>query len=259
VGGVEVPSDTPTFVVQNAAPGFGPGQASYTFRITSRSGEREILTFSAPAGSGTTSATAPEPLPRGMLLRWQVTASNGTAELHSTPSTFRLPPVNCVASDDPYAKEWVDWFIPACSLAQNRYNDPDDVLGAPDAGGRGPDRFVGFLSLGDGGRIDVDMQSCAVDGPGFDVRVWQSVSSEPVVLYAAGRPSGPFVRIRKLNNCGRESPDHFSNYCDFDLADAEIDEARYLRVEDGERYPCPGETNSEGADIDAVELLHTKP
>lgn len=260
VGGVEVPTDTPTFVVRNAAPGFGPGQATYTFTIASQSGARQIATFSAPAGDQTTTAAAPEPLPRGMLLRWQVTASNGTTQQTSATSTFRLPPVNCQASNDAFAKDWVDWFVPACSLKQNLYNDPDAVLGAPDAGGRGPDHFFGFMSLGDGGHVDVDMKSCAEDRPGSDIRVWQSVSSEPVVLYAAGKPSGPYVKVREVKNCGRPSPDHFSNYCDFDLADAEIDEARYFRVEDGELTPCSqAGTNTEGADIDAVELLHVKP
>jgi hypothetical protein len=98
-----------------------------------------------------------------------------------------------------------------------------------------------------------------VDGRGFDVRVWQTVSSEEVVLYAAGQPTGPFVRIRQVNNCGRHSPIHFSNYCDFDLAAAEIDEARYFRIEDAERTPCElAGTNSEGADIDAIEILNAK-
>jgi hypothetical protein len=33
-----------------------------------------------------------------------------------------------------------------------------------------------------------------------------------------------------------------------------------VRIEDGEHYPCEaGETDSEGADIDAVEMLNRKP
>ena len=40
---------------------------------------------------------------------------------------------------------------------------------------------------------------------------------------------------------------------------AGLEEARYFRVEDGELFPCPGGTNSEGADIDAVEILNAKP
>jgi hypothetical protein len=46
-------------------------------------------------------------------------------------------------------------------------------------------------------------------------------------------------------------------YCDFDFADAHVAEARYVRVEDGELWPCPGGTRSEGADLDAVQVLGT--
>ena len=42
-------------------------------------------------------------------------------------------------------------------------------------------------------------------------------------------------------------------------ADAGIDETRYYRVQDGELFPCPGGTESEGADIDAVEVLNPSP
>jgi len=34
---------------------------------------------------------------------------------------------------------------------------------------------------------------------------------------------------------------------------------RYLRVQDGELFPCPGGTDTEGADIDAVQILSVKP
>jgi hypothetical protein len=48
-----------------------------------------------------------------------------------------------------------------------------------------------------------------------------------------------------------------SNHCDFDLADAGMSSARYLKIEDGETYPCVSAgTFTEGADIDAVESLH---
>ena len=258
--GAQVDSDTPTFVVRNAGPDFGLGQATYTFEITSRTAARPIQSFNVPAGDGSTSATAPEPLPRGMLLRWSVIARNANAAQTSGTSHFRLPPVACGPGGSPYAKRWVDWFVPDCSLQQNSYNDPDEVLGRPDACCQRGAPFVGFMSLGNGGYVDVDMQACATDRPGVDIRVWQSVSSEPVTLYAAGQPGGPWVRLRTIRNCGLMSDDYFSNYCDFDLDVAEIDEARYFRVEDDERTPCAmGMTDSEGADIDAVELLHQKP
>jgi hypothetical protein len=64
------------------------------------------------------------------------------------------------------------------------------------------------------------------------------------------------VEFRKP--CGVHSHGLFSNHFDFDLAKAGIDEARYFRVEDGELFPCPGGTVTEGADFDAIEILSLK-
>lgn len=256
--GAEVATDTPTLTVRNAR-GYDLGQASYAFRLHMAKADRELLAVTVPAGSGTTSVTLSEPLPRGGPVAWEVTASGAAGEVVSETATFEPPPVECLSTRGPYAKSVVDWFVPACSLAQNIYNDPLDVLGPPDAGGEGPNMYYGFMSLGDGGHVTVDMEICAVDEPGADIRVYQSVSGEPVTLYAAGRPKGPFVLVRSRKPCGNDLAGVFSNFCDFDLASAGLDEARYLRVEDGELYPCPGDTVTEGADIDAVEVIHRKP
>ena len=49
----------------------------------------------------------------------------------------------------------------------------------------------------------------------------------------------------------------FSNHCDFDLRDAGLSMARFVKVEDGEIYPClAGGTLTEGADLDAVQTLN---
>src|SRR5262249_7139891 len=138
-------------------------------------------------------------------------------------------------------------------------NDPQQVLGAPNAGGFGPASYFGFMSLGDGGYVSVDMQACTEDRPGPDVRVFQSVSSEPVTLYASSNGTGPWVLLAARIPCGNRLSGAPSNYCDFDLADAGLEETRYYKVEDGELYPCPGGTVTEGADIDAVQILHLKP
>jgi hypothetical protein len=87
--------------------------------------------------------------------------------------------------------------------------------------------------------------------------VYQSQADEPVTLYAGDAPNGPFKQVAFRRYCGNRTPGLFSSYCDFDLAEAGIGSARYLRIEDGELYPClRGGTQSEGADIDAVELLN---
>jgi hypothetical protein len=258
--GGQAASDTPTFVVRNAR-GFDLGQATYTFEVTTRGRGQLLAEFTAPAGRSTTSAVAPEPLPRGMDLAWRATARSASGEVASPLAPFRLPPVMCLAPGDRYAQSVVAVMLPSCPRMPNVYDDPSEVLGPPDAGGFGPFNFHGFLSLGDGGHVTVDMEGCAVDGPGADVRVYQAVGSEPVTVYAAGTPSGPFVLLEERKRCGERIPgEQTIRYCEFDLAEGEVTEARYFRVEDGERFPCElAQTPSEGADIDAVQLLNVRP
>jgi hypothetical protein len=258
VGGAQVATDTPTLLVQNAQ-GFDLGQAEYTFRVFTASGAHQLAEATAPAGSGTTAVQLTDPLPRGMLLIWNVVARSATAEASSTYAGFSGPGVDCIAAADPFAKRVVDWWISECSLEHDIYNDPEEVLGPPDSSGHGPDQYTGFISLGEGGYVTVDMEACAVDGPGPDVRVYQRASAEPVTLYAAGRPEGPFILIESRKPCGEAIEGIRSGMCEFDLALGEVQEARYLRIEDGELYPCPGTTVTEGADIDAVELLNHRP
>ncbi len=156
-----------------------------------------------------------------------------------------------------YAVSVVDWWLPQCSLEHNGYNDPQQVLGPPDAVSLGAkDRYRGFMSLGQGGYVTVDMGGPVADGPGADVRVFQTVSGEPVTLYAATNPQGPFMLVGLRRPCGDRTPGVYSNHCDFDLHDAGLTEARYFKIEDGEIYPClEGGTITEGADIDAIQVL----
>ena len=50
-----------------------------------------------------------------------------------------------------------------------------------------------------------------------------------------------------------------SNHCDFDLAAAGMHAARFVWVEDAERFPCErAGTRTEGADIDAVQVLNLR-
>jgi hypothetical protein len=158
----------------------------------------------------------------------------------------------------PYANAVVDWWIPACSLQRNGYNDPNQIVGPPDAlnlGGR--DNYRGLVSLGQGGWITVDLGATVVNGAGADVRVFQATSQEPVTVYGSASPTGPFTLIGLRETCGRRGLGTFSNFCEFDLAGTGLNEARYLRIEDGEIYPClRGETLTEGADIDAVQALN---
>jgi hypothetical protein len=164
-----------------------------------------------------------------------------------------------IAASD-YATRVVDWWLPQCSLDHNAYTDPQQTLGAPDAANLGgKDLYRGMISLGEGGYVVVEMAQTVVDGPGPDVRVYQTTSDEPVTLYASNSPSGPFVLIGLQVDCGVRTPGVFSNHCDFDLHDGGVGSARYFKIEDGEIYPClAGTTVTEGADIDAIAGLNVQ-
>ena len=129
------------------------------------------------------------------------------------------------------------------------------------AAGSGPNNFFGFLSLGDEGHVTVDMEACAagsartrraglpVRGPG---------AGDP--LSPRGSPTGPFQLLAYRVLCGTRVPG--------------FPQRRYLRLRP-RRGRGPGgavlqgrgrralpsaraDTPSEGADIDAVEILHLK-
>jgi hypothetical protein len=256
--GQRLDTDTPTFVVRNAA-GYDEGEATYTFNITVASTNRFVASYAVNAGKGETRALFPYPLLRGATLAWRVVArkADGT-ESASDNSTFRLPAVQCGNSRDPYAKTVTESWIPSCSLATNAYNNPQEALGPPNAAGNAVTGFRGFVSLGDGGYVSLDVQACAQDVPGVDVRVYQAVSQEPVTLYVSSTGTGPWVLVDARVECGIRVTNQIG-YCDFDLAHSGVEEARYFKVEDGELFPCPGGTNSEGADLDALQILNVKP
>lgn len=164
-------------------------------------------------------------------------------------------PTPCPPARSAYAQSVVESWIPACSLAQNRYNNPLEAIGAPNAAGSGAAGYTGFVSLGFGGHVTLDLGGCVADQAGNDIRVWQAVSSEPVSIYVSTSPTGPFTLVLPvLQACGIRYAG-VRGYCEFDLASAAVREARYIRVEDGELYPCPGDTDTEGADLDAVQAL----
>jgi hypothetical protein len=171
---------------------------------------------------------------------------------------FAAAPVATAApAAAPYAVSVVDYWLPDCSLRRNRHNDPNEVVGSPDTVNLGGGMYRGMMSLGQGGWVTVDMGATVVDGPGDDVRVYQATSTEEVTVYASSSPQGPFTLIGLREPCRNRSTGAFSNHCTFDLRTGGLSEARYLRVEDGEIYPClSGDTVSEGADIDAVQALN---
>lgn len=258
--GTQVTTDTPTFTVRNAS-GYDAGQANYTFEVATAGLGRPLAAATVPAGSGTTSMTFVSPLPRGMNLSWRAVARKAGGETASPPTAFRLPNVACLATGttNGYARRVVASNLPFCPRSPSNYTDTEEALGPPDAIEIRPGVFLGFVSLGDGGSVTVDMETCAADGPGLDVRVFQAVGAEPITLYAGGTPTGPWIVVGENRVCDTRFPGGMQviKYCDFDLAAAEVQQARYFKVEDAERTPCSSAgTDSEGADLDAVQILN---
>jgi hypothetical protein len=195
----------------------------------------------------------------------------GRALLHATPllaafacggpGTDPSPnpsPTPCARATSAYATSVTEWWIPASSLAGNTFNNPQEAVGRPNAAGFGPLDYTGFVSLGFGGHVTLDLGGCVADQPGNDLRVYQAVSNEPVSVYVSKSAEGPFTLLKPFfEDCGNRVPGtaNVQKYCEFDLASASVAEARYVRVEDAEIYPCPCGTTSEGADLDAVQAL----
>jgi hypothetical protein len=191
---------------------------------------------------------------RGLALLLAASACGPDAPSPSPTPTTSPTPSACGTAPSAYARAVVDSWIPACSLAQNVYNDPQKALGPEDAAGSGTAGYLGFVSLGFGGRVTVDLGGCISDRPGPDLRIFQAVSSEPVSVYVSLSPTGPFTLVEARKECG-ERINAVKGYCDVDIARGGATQARYVRVEDGELWPCPGGTTSEGADLDAVQAL----
>jgi hypothetical protein len=250
--------------------------AAARLAVTSDAGElrraRYALVPRSLAGTGERRASAVRPLvataaliagsPRRAAAARLLARLAGTEGRHALGACFDpMPAASAQAAPARaaavYAQSVVDWWMPACSLARNRYVDPNEVLGPPDAVNLGgQDNYLGFISLGQGGYVTVDTGVTFLDGDGPDVRVYQTTTGEAVTLYASASPQGPFTLVGLRVPCGVRSPGIFSNHCDFDLHDGGLASARYLKIEDGEIYPClAAGTVTEGADIDAVEIL----
>ncbi|HEX9638279.1 MAG TPA: hypothetical protein VGB99_12135 [Acidobacteriota bacterium] len=155
----------------------------------------------------------------------------------------------------PFAVSHVDEDI-RC-LGVNAYTRPRHAYGPPDAVFLGQlDQFEGIVSLGLDGWVIWTMGVEILDGPGDDVRIWQTVAMERLEVRVASDPGGPFVSLGN-QRCGRKAS-YFSSYCDFDLAPAGVDRARYVYVLDRSLIDTPDAEcdATAGADIDAVEAIH---
>ena len=77
--------------------------------------------------------------------------------------------------------------------------------------------------------------ACAVSFNCTGTLPWPPIT---ITVYASSSPQGPFTLLGLREPCGTRSAGVFSMHCTFDLRSGGLSEARYLRVEDGEIYPC---------------------
>lgn len=182
------------------------------------------------------------------------------------PACSRSSPVDTPAEGDRFARRAVSAKLGCAGV--NVETDMQEIVGPPGYTVNrrvpavspstdpksNPDYYTGFLSLGYGGEIVVEMGTEVRDGPGADLRIYQAVGDEPIEAFAALSPEGPWKSLG-IKYCPES--------CDFDLSGAGIASVRYVRIVDKDYdYNCtrPGDNcqcyYTAGADIDAVEALN---
>lgn len=152
----------------------------------------------------------------------------------------------CVAKWNRYAHSAIRWEQ-AVECDQLSHHNTSDALGPPNAHG-----FIdqvhagsGFISIGEGGSLIVEMGLAVYDGPGDDIRVYEYISFEPIELLASNSSSGPW-RSLGTELCG--------DSCDYDLGRAGMTYARYIKIQS--TNPPTRCHKTAGPDIDSVEILH---
>ncbi len=174
---------------------------------------------------------------------------SGCSEFSTIQETIRV--------DNLYGEEVAGANITCQGI--NRYTDPSEALGLPNAGAFVPSsrNYYGFVSLGIDGSIVLRMSLPVADGSGNDIRVYQSVSNEPLEVWVSPSMTEEFVSLG-IKNCGRRGGG-FDQYCEFDIQDSGYKSIRYVFIKDKQRTQIPDIYcyESAGADIDAVQGLYT--
>lgn len=180
---------------------------------------------------------------------------NGVAQEWSQVYSFTVRDFCELGSGGSYAAWVVDWTHDY-NCDQLLRTDPNQALGAPNAAG-----FVdqdnpgyGFISMDIGGTMIFEMGSTIWNGGGYDVRVYQYWSQEPIEVFAAQSEAGPWYSLG-WSYCGYSFPgeEYGFGHCDFDLGAAGLQFAKYIKVLDKESPTC---YQTAGAEIDAVVALY---
>ena len=124
-----------------------------------------------------------------------------------------------------------------CQIPGNNFADAGytpGVIGSPDGT---------YYSLGKSGWIIVDMGTPVIEGPGNDFKVIEGDNSpEGYSCYVSTAIDGPWISL------GNATGTH-----EFDLANANIPEARYIKIMDDGDGSASG--NHIGFDLDAIQVL----
>ncbi|HJM81993.1 MAG TPA: hypothetical protein QF720_00110 [Nitrospinota bacterium] len=150
----------------------------------------------------------------------------------------------CEIGGSTYAERVIRWDVRDECKALVTHTNTDDALGAPNAGGHSDDSTGhGYLSLGYGGSIVVEMGKTVYDWPGNDLLAWEYISIEWVEMYAGESPAGPWYYL------GRR---FCEDWCGWDLGYAGLKYARFFKVVDGwdANWECH---ETAGADIDSIQ------
>lgn len=165
-------------------------------------------------------------------------------------------PKQIVRVNDLYAEEVIRSNITCKEV--NKYTDPSESLGPPNAFALPPKsrNYYGFVSLGIDGAILLKMAMTIADGPGADIRIYQSVFNEPIEVWVSPSIRDRFVSLG-IKNCGGNGTP-FNQYCEFDLEKSGYKSIQYILIEDKQKTQAPNIDcyESAGADIDAVQGLY---
>jgi len=164
----------------------------------------------------------------------------------------------CEISGGRYAAHIIDWTHDR-NCQQILRDNPNEALGGPNAAGWYGNQNspgVGFVSIDIGGTLIVEMGTPVYNGGGYDIRIYQYVSQEPMEVFVAQSESGPWYQMGPWTYCGflDEGETAPNGHCDFDLGATPLKYAKYIKIKDIEDASC---YTTAGAEIDAVTALHS--
>jgi len=243
--GETLDSATPMLCIENSE-GIG-GKRFYDFQIYSDEAltQRIVQQVDISETTGHTCWQSTATLSSDRNYYWRVRARIGSEYSDWTsPLSFYICACNSSGGNE-YAQLIIEDNIDDCD-GVNQFLNGNEALGPPNASGSSESDFSGFVSLGLEGSITVDMKVCIFNGPGYDLRVFQYISKEPVEILASSCRNGTYYSLG-IQECTHP-------FCRFDISNIPLNEIRFIKIVDRSNpIPCYSHI---GADIDAIEAIH---